>query len=59
MMLVADRAQDIYETGAFWTEEVMGGAGFSGPWNELKISYRMPPALTRLWPTFPTVPTGL
>lgn len=48
MMLVADRAQDIYETGASWTEAVMEGAGFSGPWNELAISYRMPPALTRL-----------
>jgi hypothetical protein len=48
MMLVADRAQDIYETGAFWTEAVMEGAGFSGPWNELGISYRMPPVLTRL-----------
>ena len=48
MMLVADRAQDIYERGAFWTEDVMQGAGFSGPWNELRISHRMPPALTRL-----------
>ena len=48
MMLVVDRAQDLYETGGYWTDEVMEGAGFVGPWNELRVSYRMPVALTRL-----------
>lgn len=52
MMLVADRAQDIYDTGRLWTDEAMVGAGFSGPWNELAVSYRMPPALTRLVASF-------
>lgn len=52
MMLVADLAQDIYESGSLWTEAVMEGAGFRGPWSELKISYRMPPELTRLISSF-------
>jgi hypothetical protein len=48
MLLVADRAQDIYDRHAAWTEEAMQGAGFSGPWNELTVSYRCPPQLLRL-----------
>ena len=39
---VKDQSQDIYENEKDWTEEVMRGAGFRGPWNELKKSYRLP-----------------
>ena len=42
MLLVADKTQNIYGTAAAWTEEAMRGAGFSGPWRELKTSYRLP-----------------
>ena len=42
MLLVADATQDIYETAKSWTDEAMSGAGFSGPWSELDISYRLP-----------------
>ena len=45
MVLVADKTQDIYERGAAWTEETMRGAGFHGPWVELKTSYRLPPKI--------------
>lgn len=42
MLLVADATQDIYETAQAWTDEAMKGAGFSGPWSTLEVSYRMP-----------------
>lgn len=42
MLLVADATQDIYGTARSWTDETMKGAGFSGGWAELKISYRLP-----------------
>lgn len=42
MLLVADATQDIYDTATKWTDEKMSGAGFSGPWTELPISYRLP-----------------
>lgn len=42
MLLVADVTQDIYGTAGAWTDEAMRGAGFSGKWAELSISYRMP-----------------
>ena len=42
MLLVADATQDIYGTARSWTDEAMKGAGFSGGWAELKISYRLP-----------------
>lgn len=45
MLLVADRAQDIYQQGRAWTEEAMTSCGFHGRWNEFKITYRLPPAL--------------
>ncbi len=48
MLLVADRAQDIYERNQYWTENAMTGSGLVGRWNELRVSYRMPPALTGL-----------
>lgn len=48
MLLVADRAQDIYGRQRRWTEEAMVGAGFRGEWSELKVAYRSPPQLLRL-----------
>lgn len=42
MLLVADATQDIYGTASSWTDEAMKGAGFSGKWAELEVSYRMP-----------------
>ena len=42
MLLVADKTQNVYGTAAGWTEQAMGGAGFYGPWKELKICYRLP-----------------
>ena len=42
MLLVADVTQDIYGTASAWTDEAMKGAGFSGKWAELDVSYRMP-----------------
>ena len=42
MLLVADATQDIYGTARSWTDDAMNGAGFSGGWAELKISYRLP-----------------
>lgn len=48
MLLVADRAQDIYARNQYWTESAMTGSGLVGRWNELNVSYRMPPQLTGL-----------
>jgi len=48
MVLVADKTQNIYATAAAWTEDTMANAGFRGPWAELKISYRLPPAVVPL-----------
>lgn len=48
MVLVADKTQNIYGTAAAWTEDTMTNAGFRGPWAELKISYRLPPAVVPL-----------
>jgi hypothetical protein len=42
MLLVADATQDIYGTAKSWTDEAMIGAGFSGSWAELDVSYRLP-----------------
>lgn len=42
MLLVADATQDIYGNASSWTDEAMKGAGFSGKWAELEVSYRMP-----------------
>jgi len=42
MLLVADATQDIYGTASAWTDEAMRGAGFTGPWVKLNLSYRMP-----------------
>ncbi len=46
LLLVADPTQDVYGRRAWTDEERMLGAGFSGPWTELRGSYRMPPDLT-------------
>ena len=48
MVLVADKTQNVYGTAAAWTEDTMANAGFRGPWAELKISYRLPPAVVPL-----------
>ena len=45
MLLVADATQDIYGTSDSWTDQAMKGAGFTGLWAELKVSYRLPPKL--------------
>jgi hypothetical protein len=42
MLLVADPTQDVYDNQAWTDNERMLGAGFSGPWAELKGSYRLP-----------------
>lgn len=42
MLLVADTTQDIYGTARSWTDEAMTGAGFTGDWSRLKVSYRLP-----------------
>jgi hypothetical protein len=52
MLLVADRAQDIYGRNELWTESAMDGAGFRGPWATLDISYRMPGSLVDLTAQF-------
>ena len=44
-MLVVDKTQDVYGRGKGWTDEAMIGAGFRGPWAELKSSYRLPSSL--------------
>lgn len=48
MVLVADKTQDVYGTASAWTERAMKGAGFSGPWRELRTCYRLPRALLPL-----------
>ena len=45
MLLLADKTQNIYGTAGVWTDQSMRDAGFSGPWLELKCSYRLPPVL--------------
>lgn len=45
MLLVADPTQDVYDKRAWTDDERMLGAGFSGPWTEVRGSYRMPPDL--------------
>ena len=42
MILVADKTQDIYGTASNWTDAAMHGCGFTGPWSELRESYRLP-----------------
>lgn len=42
MVLVADTTQDIYGTARSWTDEAMTGAGFTGDWSRLDVSYRLP-----------------
>jgi len=48
MVLVADATQDLYETAHLWTESAMIGAGFSGRWSELPVTYRLPMPLLDL-----------
>lgn len=42
MLLVVDPTQDVYEKRSWTDEDQMLGSGFSGPWTELKGSYRLP-----------------
>ena len=42
LVLVADKTQNLYGTAAAWTDVAMSGAGFSGPWTELNVTYRLP-----------------
>lgn len=44
MVLVADKTQNIYGTAGAWTDDVMSGSGFSGPWLQLDICYRLTPS---------------
>src|SRR6185436_17017974 len=46
--LVADATQDLYEKAHLWTESAMNGAGFSGRWSELPVTYRLPAPLLDL-----------
>lgn len=43
-VLAVDSTQDLYGKARSWTEQAMKGAGFSGPWATLSVSYRIPPA---------------
>ena len=52
MLLVADPTQDVYDKRSWTDEDEMRGAGFSGPWTELKGSYRMPSDLVPLANSF-------
>ena len=42
MLLVVDRSQDVYRHAKAWTDDVMRGAGYVGPWTTLETSYRCP-----------------
>ncbi len=44
-LLVVDKTQNVYGRAKAWTDDAMTGAGFVGPWFELKSSYRLPPPL--------------
>ena len=44
ILLVADENQNIYERAVRWTDHKMIGGDF-GKWAELKVSYRVPPAI--------------
>jgi hypothetical protein len=68
LLLVADPTQDLYGQRAWTNEESMRGAGFNGPWAELRGSYRLPPDLTPVvaafaqlhlhdWDVNPSVPS--
>ncbi|MEJ7790978.1 MAG: NERD domain-containing protein [Gaiellaceae bacterium] len=52
MLLVADRAQDVYGRNNLWTDQTMEGAGFRGPWATLDVSYRLPRPLIDLTADF-------
>jgi Nuclease-related domain len=58
LLLVADPTQDVYGQRAWTDEERMLGAGFSGPWTELRGSYRLPPDLTPLVAEFAQLHLG-
>jgi len=45
MLLASDATQDVYGTANSWTDGAMKGAGFTGDWTKLNISYRLPSGL--------------
>lgn len=42
MLLNVDRTQDLYQRSGSWTDKAMTGAGFTGEWASLEMSYRLP-----------------
>ncbi len=48
LLLVVDTTQDLYGRSSWVREEKMPDAGFSGPWTELRGSYRTPTNLVPL-----------
>ena len=54
MLLAVDATQDLYNTARLWTEQAMKGAGFSGPWSELRATYRLPAGFVPKLRTFVT-----
>ena len=45
MFLATDYSQDLYDRSRRWTDERMMGAGYTGAWATLDISYRCPDVL--------------
>ena len=58
LLLVADPTQDVYGKRAWTDEERMVGAGFSGPWTEVRGSYRLPPDFTEVVAAFAQLHVG-
>ena len=44
-MLVVDQTQNVYGRSQGWTEMVMSGVGFRGPWFDLRTGYRLPESM--------------
>lgn len=52
LLLAADQAQALYARDEPWTDKTMSGFGFSGPWNELRVSHRLPVPLVQIMRDF-------
>ena len=52
MLLVADKTQNVYGTAQAWTNESMRDCGFSGAWNNLTNSYRLPASIIPILENF-------
>ena len=48
VLFAADATQDIYGRSKYWTDDMMRGAGFRGPWNTLQYSYRVPVPMVQM-----------